>query len=71
MGSYDIELRIMSVHPTLTLAVYIGAATLFTLVVAYWVTYTRRLKIPPRVGKQEGIAIPTQKKEQAGRTGTF
>jgi hypothetical protein len=61
----------MSVHPTLTLTVYILASVIFALVILYWVLYTRRLKVPPNVGTQQGIAIPTQKKEQTGKTGTF
>jgi hypothetical protein len=61
----------MSVHPTLTLSVYILASVVFALVILYWVLYTRRLKVPRNVGKQQGIAIPTQKKEQTGKTGSF
>jgi hypothetical protein len=61
----------MSVHPTLTLSVYILAGVVFALVILYWVLYTRRLKVPPHVGTQQGIAVPTQKKEQTGKTGSI
>ena len=40
----------MSLHPTLTLTVYILAATVFALVILYWVLYTRRLKVPRNMG---------------------
>lgn len=61
----------MSIHPTLTLTVYIVAASVFALVVLYWVLYTRRLKTPRNTGTQAGIAIPTQKDERTGNTGSI
>jgi hypothetical protein len=61
----------MSLHPTLTLTVYILAAVVFAIVILYWVLYTRRLKTPPHTGTQQGIAIPTEQKERSGRTGSI
>ena len=61
----------MGIHPELTTLVYVGASVVFALVVLYWILYTRRLKIPPGVGTEEGIAMATQKKERAGRAGTL
>ena len=56
-------------HPTLTLTVYILTSVVFALVILYWVLYTRRLKVPPNVGTEEGIAVATQQNERTGRTG--
>jgi hypothetical protein len=61
----------MSIHPELTLTVYILAAAVFALVILYCVLYTRGLKTPPNTGTQEGIAIPTEEKERSGRTGSI
>jgi predicted RND superfamily exporter protein len=61
----------MSIHPTLTLTVYILAAVVFALVVLYWILYTRRLKTPRNTGTQAGIAIPTQKNERTGKAGAI
>jgi hypothetical protein len=61
----------MSVHPVLTMGVYIGAAIFFLAVITYWIVYTRSLKTRAGVGKNEGIAMPTQRKERNGRTGTI
>jgi hypothetical protein len=61
----------MGIHPTLTLTVYIVAATVFALVILYWVLYTRGLKTRRNVGTQEGIAIPTEEKERNGTTGSI
>ncbi len=61
----------MSVHPVLTLSVYIAASCVFAAVLLYWFLYTRNLKTPPGVGKNEGIAIATQQKERAGKTGSL
>ena len=51
------------------MTVYVLLVAFALLVLAYWVLYTRRLKVPPHVGKEEGIAIATQEKERTGRTG--
>lgn len=51
------------------MTVYILLVAAALLVIAYWVLYTRRLKVPPHVGKDEGIAIATQEKERTHRTG--
>jgi hypothetical protein len=61
----------MSIHPTLTLTVYILAAVVFALVILYWVLYTRRLKTPRNSGTQAGIAVPTQENERTGKTGSI
>lgn len=54
----------------LTLIVYIILIAIGLLVIAYWVSYTRRLKTLPHVGTQEGIAMATQKKERAEKFGS-
>lgn len=64
-----ILLCIMDVHPTLTTFVYVALVVVALLVISYWALYTRKLKTPRRVGKNEGIAIATQAKEERGRTG--
>ena len=48
----------------LTQIVYILLVLFALLVIAYWVSYTRRLKTQPHVGTQEGIAMATQEREQ-------
>jgi hypothetical protein len=57
---------IMDAHPGLTTFVYVALVVFALLVIAYWVTYTRRLKTPPHVGKCEGIAMATDQRERAG-----
>lgn len=59
----------MDGHPTLTMTVYILLVAFSLLVISYWVLYTRRLKVPKNVGKEEGIAMATQDKERTGHTG--
>jgi len=59
----------MDAHPTLTMTVYILLVAFALLVIAYWLLYTRRMKIPRNVGKEEGIAMATQEKERTGHTG--
>lgn len=54
----------------LTHFVYVALVIVALLVLAYWVSYTRRLKTRPHVGTQEGIAMATQEKERAGRFGS-
>lgn len=54
----------------LTQIVYVVLIAVALLVIAYWVSYTRRLKTLPHVGTQEGIAMATQKKERAGKFGS-
>ncbi len=70
----------MSVHPTLTTAVYIGIAIVFIAIVTYMILYTRGLKAKQAtlnkeghlpISPQEGIAIATEEKERSGRTGTI
>jgi hypothetical protein len=61
----------MGIHPTLTLTVYIVAATVFALVILYWVLYTRGLKTRRDLGTQQSIAIPTEQKERSGKTGSI
>jgi hypothetical protein len=53
------------------MTVYVLAIAFALLVIAYWVLYTRRLKVPRNVGKEEGIAMATQEKERTGHTGTI
>ena len=36
------------------------------LIIAYWVTYTRRLRAPSRLGKNESIAVATLERERRG-----
>lgn len=61
----------MDVHPTLTTVTYVGLIVFALLVITYWVMYTRRLKTRRRVGRTEGIAMATERKEQTGRTGSI
>ena len=70
----------MSMHPTLTTAVYIVIAVIFVSVIAYMILYTRGLRSKQAainkmgrlpVSREEGIAIATEDKERAGRTGTI
>lgn len=55
----------------LTIGVYIGASAVFALVLLYWFLYTWRLRTPRNVGTNEGIAMASQRKERAGRSGTL
>ncbi len=48
----------------LTQIVYVLLVLTALLVIAYWVSYTRRLKTRPHVGTQEGIAMATQERER-------
>ena len=48
----------------LTQIVYVLLVLFALLVIAYWVSYTRRLKTRPHVGTQEGIAMATQERER-------
>ena len=70
----------MSIHPTLTTAVYIGIAIVFLAVLVYMFLYTRGLRAKQStlnkegrlpVSPQEGIAIATEEKERTGRTGSI
>ena len=70
----------MSMHPTLTTAVYVLIAVVFVSIVTYMILYSRGLKAKQAtlnqkgrmpVSKEEGIAIATEKKERTGRTGTI
>jgi len=54
---------------TLTYFVYTALIVVALLVIAYCLTYTRRLKTPAHVGTQEGIAMATQERERRGKTG--
>lgn len=61
----------MDIHPTLTTGVYIALIVVASLVIAYWVLYTRKLRVPRGVGTNEGIAIATERKERTGHIGTI
>jgi hypothetical protein len=58
----------MPIHPLLNQSVIIALIVVACLVVAYWVYYTRSLKTPRNVGKQEGIAMATSKNEHRNNT---
>jgi phosphotransferase system glucose/maltose/N-acetylglucosamine-specific IIC component len=55
----------------LTHIVYVILIAVAMLVIAYWVFYTRHLKTPRNVGKNEGIAMATHARERTGKTGTL
>ena len=70
----------MSMHPTLTTAVYILIAVVFVSVLTYMFLYTRGLRSKQATldqkgrlpaSREEGIAAATQHKEETGRTGTI
>jgi succinate dehydrogenase / fumarate reductase flavoprotein subunit len=78
--SSAIQPCIMSMHPTLTTAIYVLIAVVFLSIVTYMILYTRGLRTRrdsieklgrPPISKEEGIAISTMKKEKTGRTGTI
>jgi hypothetical protein len=50
---------------------FVVLSVVFGLVIVCWVVYTRRLRLPSGVGKEEGIAIAMRQREQehAGKTG--
>ena len=54
----------MDIHPQLTTFVYIALVVFASLVIAYWITYTRRLKTSSRLGKSEGISMATEERER-------
>jgi len=54
----------MDIHPQLTTFVYIALVVFALLVIAYWITYTRRLKTSRRLGKTEGISMATEERER-------
>jgi Tfp pilus assembly protein PilO len=54
----------------LTQIVYVILVAVALLVIGYWIYTTRHLKTLPHVGKQEGIAVATQKRERAGTSGS-
>jgi hypothetical protein len=67
-------------HPTLTLTVYILVGAVVLGVFLYMFLYTRGLKTKQTtlnekgrmpMDREEGIALATEKKEKAGRTGTI
>jgi hypothetical protein len=67
-------------HPTLTLTVYAIIAIVLIGVFVYMFLYTRGLRSKQSVldqkgrlpvTREEGIAIATEEKEKAGRTGTI
>jgi hypothetical protein len=79
-GDSVIQLCMMSMHPTLTLTIYALIAFVLVGVATYTILYTRGLhtrratldklgRMP--VTREEGIAIATDDKERAGRTGTI
>lgn len=53
------------------MTVYVGDSVVFGLVILYWYLYTRKMKTPRNVGTNEGIAVATQRKERAHRSGTI
>ncbi len=70
----------MHMHPTLNLTVYAIIAIVLIGVFVYMFLYTRGLRSKQAtldqkgrlpVTREEGIAIATEKKEKAGRTGTI
>ncbi len=70
----------MHMHPTLTLTVYAIIAIVLIGVFVYMFLYTRGLRSKQSVldqkgrlpvTREEGIAIATEEKEKAGRTGTI
>ncbi len=70
----------MHMHPTLTLTVYAIIAVVLIGVFVYMFLYTRGLRSKQAVldqkgrlpiTREEGIAVATEKKEKAGRTGTI
>jgi hypothetical protein len=70
----------MSMHPTLTTAVYAIIAIVFLSVVTYMILYTRGLKTKQAtldakgrlpINEEEGIAIATMHKERADRSGSI
>jgi hypothetical protein len=70
----------MHMHPTLTLAVYILVGAVVLGVFLYMFFYGRGLKSKQAVldqkgrmplTREEGIAVATEQKEKAGRTGTI
>ena len=56
----------MDVHPTLFMFVFAALIVVALLIIAYWVTYTRRLRAPSRLGKNESIAVATLERERRG-----
>jgi len=54
----------MDIHPQLTTFVYIALVVFASLVIAYWIAYTRRLKTSRRLGKTEGISMATEERER-------
>jgi hypothetical protein len=44
---------------------FIVLSVVFALVILGWILYTRRLKTPPNVGTEAGIAVAIQDREQA------
>lgn len=61
-----ILLCIMDAHPTLFMFVFAGLILFALCVIAYWISYTRRLRTSARLGKNEGIALATQERERHG-----
>ena len=56
----------MDVHPTLFTFVFAALIVVALLIIAYWVTYTHRLRTLSRLGKNEGIAVATLQRERRG-----
>ena len=70
----------MHMHPALTTSVYAIIALVLIGVFVYMFLYTRGLKSKQATlnqkgrmpaSREEGIALATEKKEKAGRTGTI
>lgn len=56
----------MDANPHLFAFVFAALIIFALLVIAYWVMYTRRLRTPSHVGKNEGIAMATDERERDG-----
>ena len=56
----------MDMNPTLFTFVIAALIVVALLIIGYWVMYTRRLRTPGHVGKNEGIAMATDERERRG-----
>jgi hypothetical protein len=56
----------MDMNPTLFTFVIAALIVVALLIIGYWLMYTRRLRTPAHVGKNEGIAMATDERERRG-----
>ena len=56
----------MDMNPGLFAFVFAALIVVALLIIAYWVTYTRRLRTAAHVGKTEGIAMAIDERERRG-----